>query len=455
MLTPDQQAITQNLKSKIEAWLPDRYRQALAIVTDEGQRRGLAVYIMCGFVRDVLLGRPNLDVDIAVAGDAIALAHEVAERINANSPTPIASVTTHPQFGTASLNILDHAEQKGKATRPAPAKLLDFATTRRETYATPAALPTVSFVDDITVDLARRDFSINALVVRLGDYALIDPYGGLSDLNGKLIRVLHEASFRDDPTRIFRAVRYEQRLGFQIETHTEQLLVAAVSGGLIALLSPDRVRHELERVLREDRAATMLARLAELGALAAIHPTLRWDDWLAMRVAAVARTEPPDLQAAIALILLTYRLSDEQRGQIADRLNLGAEMRAMLAAAHHLRGQITDLYAAPRNSDIYHLMHSYGDTVLLATTYALASYGAAAPPALTDAVNKIDRYRRELAHVKPELDGNYLANLGLPPGKAYKPILDELLRARLDGEVTDRATEAALLQQLVNAAKGA
>jgi tRNA nucleotidyltransferase (CCA-adding enzyme) len=453
--TPNPQAQIPNLKSKVAARLPAAYQQALAVVVEEAQHSGIGVYLVGGFVRDLLLDHPNLDLDIAVEDDAIALATAVAVRLadaavtspnsklRADAIRPYGnSKLLHPQFGTATVQ------------QDAPPMQLDFATTRQETYAQPAALPTVSFVADIATDLRRRDFTINALAIRLADYTLVDPYGGLADLSAGLIRVLHPASFFDDPTRIFRAVRYEQRLGFAIEPATLSLLRDAVSDDFIDRLSPDRVRHELEKIWREERAPAMLTRLAELGILTAVASALRWDEQLRHQTEAVAFAESPAARPLLYLLLLTYRLSDVEQQRLSNRLNLNADTLSLMRQAHQLREHLPDLLHAARPSETYRLLHPYPDLVLLAITYALAPYSSGSDTAFATMLEKINLYRRELAGIKPELRGDYLAALGLPPGKAYKPILDELRRAKLDGEAPTREAEAALLRWLVAQAKG-
>lgn len=442
----------QTLQSKIEARLPDSYRQALALVVNEAQAMGVGVYLVGGFVRDLLLDQPNLDVDIAVEGDAITLATAVAEQLggdkgtypdssaNPKSKTPNLK-STHPQFGTATV------EQANPLVR------LDFATTRREIYTAPAALPTVSFVTDIALDLSRRDFTINALAMRLADYTLVDPFGGYADMQAKTVRSLHVGSFVDDPTRIFRAVRYEQRLGFQIEPDTLKQLQMAVADGLIARLTADRVRHEFEKIMREERAAAMFARLAELGMLAAVDAALVCNDMLRRQLQAVILAEAPADVPTLDWLLLTYRLNAADQQRVADRLNLDAETRTLIQQARDLRGKLHTLVAAARNSDIFNLLHGYPDAVLLATTYALAPYGSTAVAAFASAIDKINLYRRSLAHIKPELGGDYLKALGLPPGQGYKRILDALLRAKLDGQAPTRADEERLLQHLAHEAR--
>jgi tRNA nucleotidyltransferase (CCA-adding enzyme) len=456
----DSQAKTPGLQSKIEFRLPESYKQALTIVVNAAQQMGVGVYLVGGFVRDLMLGQPNLDLDIAVEGDAIALATTVAQRLEDSSgqqgemeqspadvaanPNPKSKVqnleSTHPPFGTATV------EQANPLVR------LDFATTRREIYSAAAALPTVSFVRDIALDLSRRDFTINALAIRLADYTLLDPYNGADDLAAGIVRTLHAGSFVDDPTRIFRALRYEQRLGFQLDPDTMKQLQAAVAGGLIERLTPDRVRHDLAKIMCEERVAAMLARLADLGVLAAVDAALIFDDTLRRQLDALVLAEPPEDVPLLAWLLLTYRLGEADQQRVVTRLNLDATTRTLIDQVRDLRSKLHTLVAAARNSDIYNLLHGYADIVLLATTYALAPYGRPAVAAFAAAIDKVNLYRRTLVHIKPELGGDYLKTLGLAPGRRYKRILAALLQAKLDGETPTHADEARLLQRLARQA---
>ena len=198
-------------------------------------RAGERVYLVGGTVRDILLGVPSLDVDVVVEGDAVAVAGRLAEALGG-------SLTAHGRFGTAVVDRGDGSH-------------VDVVTARRETYPEPAALPVVE-PGTIEDDLRRRDFTVNALAASLapdGFGALVDPCGGRADLAAGTIRVLHERSFVDDPTRIVRAVRYESRFGFRMDAATETLARAAVDAGLLGLLTPTRLGDELVTLLAEDR----------------------------------------------------------------------------------------------------------------------------------------------------------------------------------------------------------
>ena len=212
------------------------------------------VYLVGGSVRDALLGAPVLDLDFSVEGDAAGLARLLAGSLGGK-------VTSHRRFGTATVFAGDCR--------------VDLVTARKETYPSPGVLPLVT-PGDIADDLARRDFSVNAMALPLfqRDADVFDPHGGLDDLEEGIIRSLHRLSFRDDPTRMMRAVRYEQRFGFRMDETTLGDMVSCVASGNMDAVSGDRWRHELQRILDEANPGPALARAAELGLMAGIHPAL-------------------------------------------------------------------------------------------------------------------------------------------------------------------------------------
>ena len=246
-------------KSDLEKTLSPQQLTLLRVVAGVAAARHLPLYLVGGFVRDLLLGIPATDFDLVVEGDAISLARTVAAQYGGR-------VTAHVHFGTAQWFPLESDNLA-----------IDLTSTRSETYKHNAALPSVKS-GTLMDDLLRRDFTINTLAVRLdGDHwgELRDEQGGLDDLKRGQVRVLHQGSFRNDPTRLFRAVRYEQRYGFQIVPETLSLMRPAYP--LIGLLSAQRIRRELDLVLDEKNRVAMLSRLAELNLLQSVHPALIWN----------------------------------------------------------------------------------------------------------------------------------------------------------------------------------
>jgi len=229
--------------------------------------RGQRLFLVGGPVRDLMLGRRVVDVDLMVdgAGQAPALAREAAARWGGE-------LLIHGAFGTARWT-------------PAPGVQLDLATARTETYAAPAALPTVSFAD-AAADLARRDFRLNAMALSMPDCALLDPHDGRADLEARRLCVLHARSFHDDPTRAFRAVRYVVRYGLQLEERSRAALDAAVRDGALDALGIERVGHELARIFEEDQVGDVVRLCGRWSLLRRVHPALGTDAVLIRRLRA-------------------------------------------------------------------------------------------------------------------------------------------------------------------------
>ncbi|MDP2940938.1 MAG: hypothetical protein Q8N85_01605, partial [Candidatus Omnitrophota bacterium] len=238
--------------------LPKELKDLIHLCRDIASQQQVRAYLVGGFVRDLLLGAENLDLDIAVEGDAIKFAAEFARCLKAQ-------VIRHRQFGTATVK----SEAMGK---------IDFATARKEVYPAPAQLPEVSR-GSLKDDLFRRDFTINCLAISISrdDFgSLIDFFGGKTDLERKKIRVLHGLSFQDDPMRVLRAIRFEQRYHFRIEPFTLRKLKEAVKSGMLDKTGPHRLRDELILILKERKPLQGLKRLDELAGLSFISPGLKF-----------------------------------------------------------------------------------------------------------------------------------------------------------------------------------
>ena len=237
-----------NLSKKMETLLPKDIMKLLQRIGTAANARGYTAFIVGGVVRDMMLAVKNLDLDIVVEGDAIKLGEELSRLLRA-------SLVVHKRFGTCSIITRDRLK-------------IDLATARKEVYEKPAALPTVQF-SSLKNDLIRRDFTINAMAASLNKDSfgqLIDLFGGRRDLARGSIRIIHDKSFMDDPTRIFRAVRFEARPGFSIEAKTLRLAKIAIKKGMLAKLSKYRIRKELALISKEEGVYKALKRLEELGA---------------------------------------------------------------------------------------------------------------------------------------------------------------------------------------------
>jgi tRNA nucleotidyltransferase (CCA-adding enzyme) len=433
-----------SLKEKLENALPPVRLALLKQIAALADSTGAALFIVGGFVRDLILGTPSIDFDLVVEGDAIALAGQLAHEFGGE-------VNSHQRFGTAKWS-LDPTNPALQAALELEARQLpvsvDFVTARTEFYAHPTALPSVA-EGSIKLDLHRRDFSINTLALRLDGMKygqLLDYWGGGRDLREGQIRVLHSLSFVDDPTRMLRAVRLEQRLGFEIEDRTLELMTQALP--LLHSVSGERIRSEIAAVLRESELSEILVRLDELGLLRAIHPALVWDEWLSDRFDLAHRwTAPeawrlervPDLER-IAWALWVYRLAPDQVDSVCSRLNLGQADRTIL---QHAGRHPCDLAAEQLPSAVTGCLEGEPEQAVVVTWLAMED-----DPAGRSA---IDQFLAEWRWTRPRADGERLRALGLAAGPAYRSILKQLRDAWLDGEISTESEESALLMQLVEA----
>lgn len=383
-------------------------------------------------MRDVLLGLPIKDLDVVVEGDAPALARRLSEDLGGR-------LLVHPQFSTATVTL-------GNSR-------LDLVTARSEVYLRPAALPQVS-PGTIEDDLGRRDFSINALALSLTEPnpSIRDPHDGVGDIGRGLVRVLHRRSFADDPTRILRAVRYEQRLGFRIDDETLSLAQEAIAQGHMSLVSGDRIRHELDRMLQEERPALPLLRAIELGILPAIHPALVNGEALVRLEKSGLLQYPVDENGAIAghgnegrllvsLAALTYPLSPGDGEGIIQRLNLPGAWAQVVKDTIALRELEPELSAPGLSSSrLARSVQGFSPVAVLAVSRVTVSPAAG---------RMLKVYLDELRHVAPDLKGDDLLALGVPSGPLVGQILGQLWDAKLDGRVGNSSQEKSLVKELL------
>lgn len=369
-------------------------------------------YLVGGYVRDRLLGLAPDDFDVVIEGDAGAVARDLVRAHGGE-------VVVHVPFGTA--------------TWRSPAGLVyDLVSARRERYPAPAVLPQVTLGASLVEDLRRRDFTVNAMALALSDGApvLIDPLGGAADLRQGLIRALHAGSFVDDPTRLFRAVRYEQRYAFAIEPET----LAWMDPGRLALLalSGDRLRHELSWIVAERQAGRMLARMHSLGLWAAISADLAWDEraaagwaaWEQARERLLTLVGPlPPVDVDLVVVLAAVGAGGQGAGALS-RLNVPRVWREAVVAAGALR-PLPD-----RVSQIVAALEPLGPLGLVAAWVVHPDWRLA-----------IERYGREWRAIHPGTTGADLIARGLRPGPVFGRLLAGLRAAVLDGEVTGLEAE--------------
>jgi tRNA nucleotidyltransferase (CCA-adding enzyme) len=403
-----------------------------------GDELGLAVYAVGGFVRDLLLGVENLDMDVTVEGDGIFFAERFAA-------THGYRVRSHEAFGTAVIIRSDGSK-------------IDVASTRLEYYESPGVLPTVER-SSLRHDLYRRDFTINTLALCLneGRFGLLtDYFGGRQDIRKRTVKVLHNLSFVEDPTRVFRAIRFEQRLSFPIAPHTENLIRSAVRMNILGKVGGRRLFNELVLILREREPAGAIGRMAALGLLSSIHPNLKLGPDTARVVHEAEQVlawfrllylddvcEPWQ----VYLLALCHGLRNEEFEETTIRLEVPGRLTARIfgrrrQALGMLEALQRRIRRGPeiRNSEVYLWFHSLPLEMLL--------YLAAA--ATQEGVRRyVSLYLTGLRHVSCSLDGDALKALGLQPGPDFQLIRERLLAARLDGDVNSEEEERALAVELI------
>lgn len=401
--------------------LTEAQREALRQVADAAAAEGVTAYLVGGPVRDFLLGRTPAELDCVIEGDALA----VGERLAASG----ARRRVHASFGTVTVWLTTDAGEVE----------VDLATARRERYPRPGALPVVEPAP-LAEDLRRRDFTINAIAARLtpdGLGEMLDPFGGAADLAAHKLRILHAASFDDDPTRLFRAVQFEVRFGCRMDAETESQARASIARGALATLSGERLGAAVLRALGEG-GASVVERLGGLGVWAAMG----WPD-SAEPVTPLRAAEASDSMAEVnavrfRLAALAAGLPMERRAALGAELGLDRETRAVFEALSQVDEVAAFMAAtARRPSELAARIDRLPPEVVLLAGI-IGGEGA---------LHYAERYLREWRHVKPELTGDDLQRLGVERGPRLGDALRALRAAKLDGQVESRSDEEAWLRR--------
>jgi tRNA nucleotidyltransferase (CCA-adding enzyme) len=422
-----------NINSLMRERLPKKILKILAQVGQVAKELEFQAYVVGGFVRDLFIRQENLDVDLVIEGDGIVFAKTFAARHGARA-------RVFQKFKTAVIIFPDDFK-------------MDVATARTEYYDAPGALPVVEY-SSIKMDLYRRDFTINTLAVNLnpGEFGtLLDFFGAHRDLKERRISVLHNLSFVEDPTRVFRAIRFEQRFGFRISKLTINLINNAVRNNFFDRLSGVRLFHELELILQEENPIPAIARLAELDLLKAIHSRLWFDEG--------TRNMLERVQAVISWMSLSYLeekferwlvyflglvepLNPEEIKELMERFRPPPRLATAIMEGKETADQallkLFHLGEEPSRSQIYQLLNPIGTEFLL---YMMAKSRQEPSKRL------ISLYFTHLKHLKPELKGRDLIALGFQPGPQIKAILNMLHEARLNEVVQNKREELELIRR--------
>ncbi|MFP5211916.1 MAG: CBS domain-containing protein, partial [Acidobacteriota bacterium] len=415
-----------HLASVLAEQLPRDMVRRLRSFGELAERLNFLAYAVGGFVRDLMLRRQNFDIDIVVEGDGIEFAKTYAEENGIK-------VRCHRKFNTAVLIFPDGQK-------------VDVASARFEYYQYPAALPIVEF-SSLKMDLYRRDFTINTLALALNPDEfgqLIDFFNGQRDLKERTVRVLHNLSFVEDPTRIMRAIRFEQRFGFRIAKQTAMLMRNALRIGLIQKLGGRRFLHEIQLILMEDDPIPSIKRMDEFGVLAVLSPSMHFDarmEALFGRLREVISwSKLSFLEEAIDrwwvyLLGLLSGLSREELRDTFDRLQLIHTQADRIVWTYERTGELLrTFFQLPehRPSDIYRALQPFSPEELLFMMGKTQS---------EEIRRAVSRYFHRYRHVRSEIKGRDLVAMGFSPGRIFRTILDEILDARLNGEIKDRNDE--------------
>lgn len=421
-ISKEKPAIVRNLSSWLKERFPSVIYNLLKLSGEVAEELGFNAYLVGGSVRDLLRGEENLDIDIVIEGDGISFAKTLGERLNAK-------VRAHQKFGTAQV-ITDKLK-------------LDIATARTEYYETPAALPKVE-ISSIKKDLYRRDFTINTLSIKLNprDFGLlIDFFGGQRDLREKMIRVLHNLSFVEDPTRAFRAIRFSERFGFKISRHTENLIRSTIEMNLFDKLSGPRLYEELLLSFQETEPIKTLRKLSDFGLLKVIHPKLAYNEELETTLKALHETlswfnllflEEKTDRGILYLMALLSGLNDEDARAAIERLSPPPRARDVIIKGLFRAKDVLRRLPIDDPAEIYELLSNFNlETVLFSMAVSKDRQKQ----------KVISHYLTELRKVKTVLKGDDLKRMGIQPGPVYSKILKELLEEKLRGHLKSRDDE--------------
>ena len=435
-------AQSRNLKGLMADRLPENIQRLLQNAGKVADQSGVSVYVVGGFVRDLWLGNPNLDVDIVVEGDGIRFAKKLAQELHAQ-------IKVHERFGTASLSLSPQSDFPLEMT-------LDIATARTEYYEYPTALPTVER-SSIKKDLYRRDFTINALAIRLNKKPgeLLDYFGGQRDLKNKVIRVLHSLSFVEDPTRVFRAIRFEQRFGFTISKETHNFIRNAVEMELFHRVSGHRLGDELIHLLSESKPEKGFRRLQECKLLPFIHPAMQWSskiDGLFQSIKEILAWHklafPQEACKPWLLFAMAFFEPLGQKETVKAWTKLGFPERHIRMVGDFFKEQPqlgrSLLRKQVSRADTHALLNPWPLEPVL---YLMAKAQLQESKKL--ALQRVREFLTELRHITLFITGYDLQKLGLRKGPPYRRILDQLLTARLNGHLQSKKEELNLAKTLV------
>lgn len=413
--------------------LPFQIQETIRLCSQLGKELGFKIYLVGGFVRDLILGVKNFDLDIVVEGNGIEFAQELAKKLNAK-------FVYHKRFGTATVI--------NKAFK------IDIATARKEIYEYPGSLPKVSF-GSINDDLLRRDFTINSMAIEISEdnYGkLVDRFNGREDLKKKVIRVLHPLSFSDDPTRILRAIRFKERFKFKFERKTLKLMKEAVRKNLLEKVGPHRLRDELILILKEPYPLKYIYRIKKIYGFKFIHPKLflksknlsflrktekkilwfkenlpkerKLDSWL---IYFIALLDPLDKRQT-NFVLKSFALRKGEKKRVISYKERLKPVLKRLRKREILPSQIFRILE-PLSYEVIILISSKENN--------------------RNVLKRIEDFLKIYNKVKISFKGSDLKALGAVPGPKFKKILRQVLYKKLNGKIKTKEEELKFIKSKI------
>ncbi len=433
-LVPSRRGRERNIKTLMNNRLPQPMLDLLKTAGELALDMDYEVLAVGGFVRDILLGSPNLDLDLVVEGDGILFAKRLAKHFKAR-------IKSHHKFRTAVV-IFPNGSR------------VDVATARLEYYESPAALPTVE-LSSIKMDLYRRDFTINALAVNLTPSKfgiLADFFGAQRDIKDRTIRVLHSLSFVEDPTRVMRAIRFEQRFNFKIGGQTRRLIKNALHLKLFSRLSGARIFHELQLIINEEHPARCLIRLAEMNILTAIHPKLELNPKRRNTLEELDKVhtwynllylESDMTPWRLYFLGLTLNINRSDTKSILQRLNLTTKDTRDFLNMRELIGEALGklMHFHPGRSKLSTLCFQLEKLPVEGVLFLMARSKK------EEIRRSISQYLARLRFQTLEIDGNDLIRMGITPGPIFSEILHIVRAAAIDGEIETREEQLELARK--------
>lgn len=421
------------ISQKISSLLPPERISILKKISHLAQEENIKVYLIGGIVRDLLLDRKNFDIDLVVEEKGIEFAKIVARKFHGR-------LIAHEKFGTATIRFNSNF-------------LLDISTARSEFYPYPGALPVVKF-SSLREDLARRDFTINALAMQInGRYfgKIIDYFGGLRDLNHKMVRILHTLSFIDDPTRLFRAVRFETRLNFKMDRATLKLARQAIEEKYLNNLSAVRIKNEIVYLLSEKGAWKGLARLSELGVLEFVSSGWKIDEEriklfkeMEKNIEKLNKYFKKTIKRWLTyLAILVDGMSHSQLREWFKKMKIGKKEINIVIRGHRKYAKIINILSQKKdlaNSQIYFLLKDLAPENIV-VLYTQASSAIAR--------RRIELFLIKLKKIPLQINGNDLIAMGYHPSAIFQEVLKKVLAAKIDGKVKTKKEQINLAWDLM------